>query len=126
MRLLYADEVSFYRQPVGADCWFEKGKATFTADLSHSSNTRYRIAGALDACTGQVLWHGASKVGVKALCRWLAMLRSFYGEAIRLVVVWDNWPVHKHETVEAAAQQNRIELLYLPTYAPWTRNCGER
>lgn len=120
VRLLYADEVSFYRQPVGGGCWFEQGKQTLRADLSHSSNTRYRIAGALDTCTGQVHWHGASKVGVKALCRWLGMIRSFYGESLRLVVAWDNWPVHKHETVEAAAQRNRIEFLYLPTYAPWT------
>ncbi len=30
-----------------------------------------------------------------------------------------NWPVHKHEKVLAAAEEAGIELVWLPTYAPW-------
>ena len=119
-RLLYADEVSFYRQPFVGDTWYQKGTETFRAALSHASNTRYRVTGTLDACTGQVVWHGASKIGVRALCRWLVQVRAFYGDTLRLVLAWDNWPVHKHEKVEQAAKDNKIELLYVPTYAPWT------
>jgi len=54
------------------------------------------------------------------LCRWLEQVRAFYGEEMRIVLAWDNWPVHRHEKVLAAAEAQRIELLFLPTYAPWT------
>jgi transposase len=69
---------------------------------------------------GRVLFTTGSKIGVKALCRFFKQVRQAYGEAVRLVWVWDNWPVHFHPEVVAAAAASRIELLYLPTYAPWT------
>ncbi len=35
----------------------------------------------------------------------------------------DTWPVHFHPKVEAAlASEPRIEVLRLPTYAPWLNN----
>ena len=33
--------------------------------------------------------------------------------------MWDNWPVHAHAKVLAAAAEQRVTLLWLPTYAPW-------
>ena len=38
---------------------------------------------------------------------------------MRLVLIWDNWPVHYHPDVLRVAQAERIELLNTPTYAPW-------
>jgi transposase len=120
MRLLYADEVGLYRQPLVSEAWQPKGKHAVKATLSHRANTRYRVVGSLDAYSGQVVWKGASKVGVVALCRWLEQVRSFYGPSLRLVLAWDNWPVHRHPKVLEAASRLSIELLFLPTYAPWT------
>lgn len=34
--------------------------------------------------------------------------------------MWDNWPTHRHPEVLAKAEQLGIEILWLPTYAPWT------
>ncbi len=56
------------------------------------------------------------------------MYRSFrlverrYQEAERISIALDNWPVHFHPFVleELAKRHSRIELLPLPTYAPWT------
>lgn len=120
VRLLYGDEVGLYRQPLVSDAWQAQGKLALKATLSHRANTRYRVVGSLDACSGQVLWKGASKVGVSVLCRWLEQLRHFYGPSLRLVLAWDNWPVHRHAKVLEAASLHSIELLFLPTYAPWT------
>jgi len=39
---------------------------------------------------------------------------------MQLTIAWDNWPIHKHVQVEAVAAEQRITLLYVPTYAPWT------
>lgn len=119
-RLLFADEVGIYRQPLVTDAWQSRGKEALKATLSHRANTRLRVVGALDSHTGQVIWHGASKVGVKALCHWLKQVREAYGPRCSLTLVWDNWPIHSHEKVLKAAEDQRIELLYLPTYAPWT------
>ena len=38
----------------------------------------------------------------------------------RLLVVQDNWSIHKHEDVTTALKEwPRIEPVWLPTYAPW-------
>lgn len=120
LRLLFADEAAVYRQPSITTLWQARGREAEKVTLSHAANTRYRLVGALDAYSGQVLWQGGSKVGVKVLCRWLQQIRAFYGETMRLVLAWDNWPVHRHEKVLATAREQGIELLFLPTYAPWT------
>lgn len=118
--VLFGDEMTFYRHPAIARAYAKQGyRQEFRADLGHRSNTKRRLCGALNAATGQVHSIDASKIGVKALCRWLASLREAYKEATRLILIWDNWPVHKHDSVLRAAEAAQIELIFLPTYAPW-------
>jgi transposase len=118
VRLLYGDEFSLYRQPTLAPTYAPQGTEP-TALLSHRSNTRQRISGALDIESGRVVWTARSKMGVVGLCHFLRTLRQAY-PAETLLLVWDNWPVHQHPTVLAEAARLEIELLWLPTYAPWT------
>lgn len=118
--LVYGDEFSLYRQPTLGPTWAVAG-AEPVARLSQRSNSRWRYAGALDAVTGRVTTHAADKLGVAALCRFLRKLRAAY-PGRRLFLVWDNWPVHAHPTVLALAAELRIEILWLPTYAPWTNS----
>jgi transposase len=123
MVLLYSDEFTFYRQPSVGLAYHEQGsggKHQPRAERSYAKNTKYRVVAVLDAVRGRVLFTSGSKIGVKALCRFLPQVRVAYGESVRIVWVWDNWPVHLHPEVVTAAQAQRIELLYLPTYAPWT------
>jgi len=77
------------------------------------------MVGALDILDGRVLSQTGSVIGVRELCRFLRHIRRHYGSEVRLVLIWDNWPVHYHEEVRRAAAAERIELLYTPTYAPW-------
>jgi transposase len=121
--LLYSDEVTVYRQPPVGAAYAAQGSGgehQARANRSHASNTKLRVVGVLDAVLGRVLFTTGSKIGVRALCRFFKRVRQAYGEAVRLVWVWDNWPVHFHPEVGAAAAAYRIELLSLPTYAPWT------
>ncbi len=76
--------------------------------------------GSLDVCSGRVLHRLGSKAGVDALCAFLRQVRKHYGPAVQITLVWDNWPVHFHEKVVSVASEQRITLLRLPTYAPWT------
>lgn len=118
VRLLYGDEFSLYRQPSLADVYAPRGWEP-TASGSQRSNDRWRYSGALDLVSGQVTASSGPKMGVEALCAFLHQLRQTYPDE-QLFLVWDNWPVHTRPPVLATAAEERIELLWLPTYAPWT------
>lgn len=49
----------------------------------------------------------------------LTKVRAAYGAAKEIVIVWDNWPVHWQVDVLTTAANLNIQLLWLPTYAPW-------
>lgn len=115
---LYGDEFSLYRQPTLAASYAPRGQAPL-ADLSPRSNGYHRFSGALDLATGQVTWLARAKMGVDNRQRFLAKLRAAY-PARRLSLSWDNWPVHQHPDLLATAARLGVEILWLPTYAPWT------
>jgi len=116
--LIFGDEVSVYRQPTLADRWFPVGEEP-TVTLSWRANTRWRISGGFDGVTGAVTQTAAKVMGVTKLCVFLARLRERYS-AREIVLVWDNWPVHRHPDVLACASDLGIHILWLPTDAPWT------
>lgn len=119
--LLYGDEHTFYRQPLAGPLWHPQGgggKEQPRCVRHTASDTKRRTIAALNAVTGQVTWHGCSKSRIKELQRFLKKLRQTYPDQ-RIVLVWDNWPVHLHEKVLECASEQRIELVWLPTYAPW-------
>jgi transposase len=118
--VLYSDEFTFYRQPCLGRVYHPQGGKQPTAPYLGRRNTKRRIVSTLDVMSGQVISLTGSVIGVKALCRFLCLLRQRYGPERRVVLIWDNWPVHYHPQVQAAATQQGIELLYVPTYAPWT------
>lgn len=118
VRLLYADEVGLYRQPTLANRYACRAHEP-TAPMTHASNSRWRIGGALDVVSGAVTYVSRDVVGADALCALLTRLRERYPDQV-LVLAWDNWPVHRHPSVLACAARLRIHLRWLPTYAPWT------
>jgi hypothetical protein len=146
--LCYADEVTYYRQPTVAPAW-EATQTQPRAPQSYQANTVTRVAGVLNALTGQVQYLQGSKCGIPALVRLYQAVRAAYPDAERIYLVQDNWPLHYHPDVLAALepqtfpwpprlspfwpQQPRpaalrqwgelrlpIHLVGLPTYASWT------
>jgi len=144
-RLLYLDEMSYYRQPTLARDYAAVGHHQPLAQHSYCSNTRQRVLGALDAETGQVHYCQASRISLAVLNAFYRDLCAAYPTAEVIYVVLDNWPVHFHAEVlahlvpqhwpfewtlpsnwasqpliqVAAEQQLPIQLLPLPTYASW-------
>ena len=116
--VLYADEFSFYRQPTLAPAYAPRGAPPVAREAA-GANTRLRVAGALNVATGALTWLAQSKLGVLALKRFLKKLRRTYPDR-PLLLIWDNWPIHLHPAVLTTAATLAIELLWLPTYAPWT------
>lgn len=123
IRVLYADEVTFYRRPDLGRNWHPRGRggrAQPKAVHAPGANTKRRVIGAIDVFDGRVLSRTASRIGVREICRFLTQVRRSYGDEMELTLVWDNWPLHYHEEVMKAAAEARIQLLNTPTYAPWT------
>lgn len=141
--LLYADEVTYYRQPSLGYSYAEAGRAEPRAERSTRSNSTTRVIGALDAATGRVTSHQQGKIGVPALIRFFRDLAAAY-PGQRIFLVLDNWPVHVHPDVLAALERQTspfpcfrppswsdqpsprakrlnlpIQLVLLPTYSPW-------
>jgi DDE superfamily endonuclease len=118
--LLYEDELSFYRQPTLAQGYARLGSKGPLAVWSHRSNSYQRIAGCLNALTGQVTYWQRSRFDRYTLLNFFKAVEQAYPAAKVIFVVLDNWPVHFHPDLLAGLHNTKIQLLRLPTYAPWT------
>ena len=105
--LVYADEMSLYRQPSLAAVYAPAGHEP-TSQVAPRYNSCRRYAGALDAQTGQVTWIARNKMTVPSVCAFLQAVRQVY-PGRHLLLVWDNWPVHHHERVLATAPRELTE-----------------
>lgn len=142
---LYLDEFSYYRQPTIAQAYELRGTPQPLAHLSHRSNTRCRGIGAMNALTGQVSYRQAHKITVAVQIAFNEQIAKTYPNAQTIYVAQDNWPNHAHPKVLAPLEAQRssfwpntfdnwsteerytqpdnplpIQLVFLPTYAPWT------
>ncbi len=90
---------------------------------SHSANTLMRVVGLLDARSGRTVTWDCKSVTAERLARFFKQIGGLYPEAEKIYLVMDNWPVHFHPKVtEALGVDPRIEVIALPTYAPWLNN----
>jgi DDE superfamily endonuclease len=73
----------------------------------------------LDVESGQLISWQRRAFDHGTFLRYLQAVAAQYPAAWRIYIVLDNWPVHFHPRVQAGLQAGRIELVRLPTYAPW-------
>jgi hypothetical protein len=142
--LLYLDEFGFERQPTLSWAYTERATALPLARRSYGTNTLCRGIGALNALSGQLTYEQHSKITVPHLSNFYHHLVADYSWAECIFVVQDNWPVHVHPDIIARLQAQTspfwptvpanwptspsrravqdhlpIQLVFLPTYAPW-------
>jgi transposase len=81
-----------------------------------------RLAASIEVNTGVVIARQRSRFNVREMYRYFRLVEKHYPKAERITIALDNWPVHFHAFVleELAKRHSRIELVPLPTYAPWT------
>lgn len=84
-----------------------------------ASASAARWTWSVDGVSGPVTTSSASTMGVVGLCHFLARVWANYPRQ-KVILIWDNWPVHRHPVVFATAAQLRIQIRWLPTYAPGT------
>jgi hypothetical protein len=117
---VFLDEMGYYRWPAAAADWSPAAPAPPRRRRTVGTNSQWRIVGALNALTGQVSYLDNYIVGRQQLVRFYEQLATTYATARRLYVIQDNWSVHEHPDVQAAlATWPRLEVVRLPTYAPW-------
>jgi len=119
--LVFLDEMGYSVWPEAAADWCEAAPAEPPlADRQKSPSGLWRIAGALNALTGQVTYIDGYVVGREKLIALYRRLVQTYPAAEKIYVVQDNWSIHTHpEVLEAIQAYPQIRPVWLPTYAPW-------
>jgi hypothetical protein len=143
---LFGDELTFYRQPsLARDYEAQGSRVQPLARRSLAGERSWREAGAVNALTGQVVHRQAGAISVATEVKFLEQAREAFPEAERIYLAEDNWPLHFHPDVlatlepqetpfpmpvppswpkEASPRAKRlglpIQIVPLPTYAPWT------
>ena len=120
--LLYLDEHLVGRYPTVARCYSSTGAPGMQARQYAGYNSMLRIIGCLDAGSGAVLAKRYGSVTVNNFLKFLQLVEAQYPDAEVIYIALDNWSVHINERVLPAlqARQSKIQLLFQPTYAPWT------
>src|SRR5262249_30365860 len=108
--LLYEDELTYYRQPTGARAWEARGREQPRAERRCRSNTATRIAAALEASSGRVVYWQGSSYGLEPQLAFDRQRCAAFPDAARLWLVQDNWPVHVHPELVVALE---------PQEQPW-------
>ena len=121
LALVFVDQMGYYRWPAPAPDWSAGAPALAPlARRAGPNNQQWRTAGALHARTGQVDYQDGYLIGRPQMAAFYRQLDARYAGVGRLSVVQDNWSIHRHRDVlEALEGLPRLQVVWLPTYAPW-------
>jgi transposase len=118
--VLFADEFTYRHWPLPARTWAAGAGPPPAAERAAPGECQRRVVAGLDAVTGRVVSRQARAISANAFVAFLRQVARAYPAAGAVYVVVDNWPVHANPKVLAAlAKLERVELVFLPTYAPW-------
>jgi transposase len=119
---LFEDEHTFHRNPTLASAYAVSGAEASLARLYAGYDSARRIAGCLDVRTGALITMQRNHFPAELFLKFLEYVEQQYPQATTIFIALDNWPVHFAPEVLQALQerQSPIQLLPLPTYAPWT------
>ena len=119
IHLYYADEMDVALLPTISGRWMRLGQQT-EIDTPGQNAKRY-IFGAVNSVTGKLIWvpwTNKNNVGFRQLLK--RVLEQHAAEAIQVVMVLDNYRIHKAKAVQEWRRRHRREfrLYFLPTYSP--------
>ena len=119
--LVFLDEMGYHRWPEPTTAWAPRAPSpALETERGGTSQQQWRVIGALNALTGRVDYREKYIVGREQVIGFYRQLAEAYGTVERLYVVQDNWSIHRHPDVVAALTTlPQLEVVWLPTYAPW-------
>ena len=116
--IFYVDEADVDFNPRIGPSWTRRGRQPGV--VTPGQNEKHYLAGALNAHTGRVVWTEHPRKDAVLFIRLLEALRRTYRAAHRLVLILDNYIIHKSAAVERWLEANpKFTLLFQPTYSPW-------
>jgi len=119
--VFYLDEVDIDLNPRIGPMWTRRAQQP--AIPTPGCNVKRYLAGALNARTGNVLYTEGSSKNTDLFLSLLETLRSRYRAARRILVILDNYGIHKSRLARAWIAHNpKFQLLFQPTYHPWVND----
>lgn len=116
--VFYVDEADVDLNPKTGYLWTPKGRQW--AIPTPGTNQKRYLAGALHAHTGQLVYVEAERKNSELFVRLLLKLRRTYRRARRIVLIVDNYLIHKSRLTRAFLANNpKFKLLFQPVYHPW-------
>jgi transposase len=116
--VFYVDEADINLNPKIGHGWMPRGEQT--AVPTPGKNQKRYIAGALHARTGRVVWVQGERKTSLLFINLLYWLKRTYRSARRIVLIADNYIVHKSTTtLRWLARNPKFTLLFQPAYHPW-------
>ena len=116
--VFFVDEADIDLNPRIGFTWSRKGQQTAIA--TPGKNRKHYVAGALHAHSGRLLWVEHENKNTPLFLKLLNAIRRTYRRARHIVLILDNYIVHKTDAVaQWLAQNPKFELLFQPVYYPW-------
>lgn len=116
--VFYVDEVDIDLNPRIGFTWSRRGQQQAIA--TPGQNAKHYVAGALNARTGKLVWTEHTSKNTTLFLSLLDALRQSYRRARRIVLVLDNYIIHKADLVKRWLADNpKFRLLFQPVYHPW-------
>jgi len=85
------------------------------------------VVEALDASSGRVLVHQEGCIAGRVFAAFVRQLVAAYPDAQQVYLIWDTWPVHRCAELQAVLTQfPQLQVVALPTYAPWLNPIEKR
>jgi transposase len=116
--VFYSDEADVDLNPRIGPAWMLRG--TQSAIPTPGTNQKRYLAGALNARSGKVIWAEGERKNSLLFIHLLYKIKRAYRRARRIVLIVDNFVIHKsHITRRWLANNPKFELLFQPVYHPW-------
>ena len=114
--VFFADEVDVDLNPRIGSAWMRRGNKRHV----RRGRMRNTISPGRCAHTGRLVWVEHPRKNSVLFVKLLEQLRSHYRRANRIVLILDNYRIHKSQLVERWLENNpKFQLLFQPTYHPW-------
>ena len=116
--VFFVDEADIDLNPRFGFTWSRRGHQS--AIPTPGQNEKHYVGGALHARTGRLVWVEHPRKNSMLFLKLLNAVRGQYRRARRIVLILDNYIIHKSEPVQRWLANNpKFELLFQPVYYPW-------
>ena len=116
--VFFVDEADIDLNPRIGFTWSRRGQQT--AIPTPGQNRKHYVAGALHAHSGRLVWVEHEKKNTALFMKLLNAIRRSYRRAQRIVLILDNYIVHKTDAVAHWLAKNpKFHFLFQPVYYPW-------